>query len=133
MVAKYLLDTNVCIELLRGNKLVRKRIEEVGPQNCRISEITVAELYYGACKSERSFEKKQDIRFVLEIFDLVLMSPALAVYGEIKTFLEQKGNRIDEFDLLIAASAIEGGYILVTNNTKHIHRIPGLLVEDWTE
>ena len=132
MVNKYLLDTNVCIELLRGNKTVRGHIEEAGPQNCRISEITVAELYYGAAKSTRSFEKKQDIRFLLELFDLALISPALAEYGEIKTFLEGKGNRIDEFDLLIGATALEGKLILVTNNTSHLSRIPGLKLEDWT-
>ena len=132
MTSKYLLDTNICIELLRGNDVIRKRIEEAGPQNCRISEITVAELYYGASKSVRSFEKKQDIRFLLEIFDLVLMSPALAEYGEIKAFLEKQGNGIDEFDLLIAATAIEGGFILVSNNIKHFRRIPGLILEDWS-
>ena len=131
MVNKYLLDTNVCIELLRGDKEVRKHIEEVGPQNCRISEITVAELYYGASKSTRSFEKKQDIRFLLELFDLVLISPALSEYGEIKSFLEEKGSRLDEFDLLIGATALEGGFILVTNNTAHLSRIPGLKLEDW--
>lgn len=133
MATKYLLDTNVCIELLKGNKTVRNRIEAVGPQNCRISEITVAELYYGASKSTRSFEKRQDIRFLLELFDLVLISPSLAEYGEIKAFLERKGNRFDEFDLLIGATAIEGGYTLVTNNTKHLSRIPGIKLEDWTE
>ena len=133
MLNRYLLDTNVCIELLRGNKTVRKKIEEAGPQHCKISEITVAELYYGASKSTRSFEKKQDIRFLLKLFDLALISPALAEYGEIKAYLEQEGKRIDEFDLLIGATAIEGDMILVTNNTKHLSRIPGLRLEDWTK
>ncbi|MBR0532640.1 MAG: PIN domain-containing protein, partial [Bacteroidales bacterium] len=66
----YLLDTNICIELLKGNRSVRAHVEEVGPRDCYISEITVAELYYGAYKGEHSFEKRQDIRFLLELFDL---------------------------------------------------------------
>ena len=127
----YLLDTNICIELLKGNRNVRSRIEEAGPRNCYISEITVAELYYGAYKGERSFEKRQDIRFLLELFDLLPIAPCLAVYGEIKTLLERRGERLDEFDLLIGASALEAGLCLVTNNTKHLSRIPGINLEDW--
>lgn len=127
----YLLDTNICIELLKGNRTVRAHVEKAGPRNCCISEITVAELYYGAYKGERSFEKKQDIRFLLELFDLLPIAPSLAVYGEIKTLLERKGEHLDEFDLLIGASALEAGHCLVTNNTKHLSRIPGLKLEDW--
>jgi len=127
----YLLDTNVCIELLKGNPSVRKKVESAGPQNCFISEITVAELYYGSYKGSKSFEKRQDIRFILELFNLAPIAPALAVYGEIKTLLEQKGRRLDEFDLLIGATALEAGLCLVTNNTRHLSRIPGISLEDW--
>ena len=45
---KYLLDTNICIFLLRGKYNVNKKIDTVGLDNCYISEITVAELKYGA-------------------------------------------------------------------------------------
>lgn len=127
----YLLDTNICIELLKGNRSVRAHVEEVGPRDCCISEITVAELYYGAYKGEHSFEKRQDIRFLLELFDPIAMAPCLAVYGEIKTLLERKGESLDDFDLLIGASALEAGLTLVTNNTKHLSRIPGIKLEDW--
>lgn len=44
----YLLDTNICIFLLRGKYDVDKKIDSVGLGNCAISEITVAELKYGA-------------------------------------------------------------------------------------
>ena len=131
MVTKYLLDTDVCIELLKGNPEVRALIESLGPQNCRMSEITVAELYYGASKGDRSFEKKQDIRFLLEIFELVPISPALCEYADIKVCLERKGERFDEFDLLIGASAVHGGFSLVTGNTRHLGRIPGIRLVDW--
>ncbi len=131
MTPSYLLDTNVCIELLKGNPATRSHVEEVGPRNCGISEITVAELYYGANKSSRSFEKRQDIRFLLEIFELVPIAPALSVYGEVKALLEERGLRLDDFDLLIGATALEAGMKLVTNNTRHLARIPGLDLEDW--
>ncbi len=131
MDLRYLLDTNVCIDLLKGIAHVRAMIEKVGPRNCYISEISVAELFYGAAKGERSFEKRQDIRFLLELFELLPIAPALSVYGELKALLEEKGNCLDEFDLLIGASALESGLCLVTNNVKHLSRIPGLQIEDW--
>ena len=48
---KYILDTNVCISLLKGKGGVRNKVIEVGMENCYVSEITLAELYYGAAKS----------------------------------------------------------------------------------
>lgn len=48
---KYLLDTNVIIEVLRGNSEMITKIESVGLENCCISEITLAELFYGAVRS----------------------------------------------------------------------------------
>lgn len=50
MMERYLLDTNAIIEMLRGNRWVIGQIENHGIQNCFISEITIAELYYGAIK-----------------------------------------------------------------------------------
>ena len=45
---KYLLDTNICIELLHGRYHISDKIEEIGIEHCVLSEITIAELYYGA-------------------------------------------------------------------------------------
>ena len=44
---KYLLDTNICIELLHGRYHISDKIEEIGIEHCVLSEITIAELYYG--------------------------------------------------------------------------------------
>ena len=68
---------------------------------------------------------------MLEIFELVPIAPALSVYGEVKALLEERGLRLDDFDLLIGATALEAGMKLVTNNTRHLARIPGLDLEDW--
>ena len=50
---KYLLDTNICVFYFRENKIVRNKIERIGIENCYVSEITIAELLYGAEKSQR--------------------------------------------------------------------------------
>ncbi len=132
MATKYLQDTNVCIDLLRGDAVIRKRVEAAGPQNCRISEITLAELYYGAEKSTRTAEKIEDIGLLLRLFDIVTVLPGLQIYGACKIRLEQEGQRLDEFDLLIGASAIAENLILVTDNTRHLGRLPGIVLENWS-
>jgi tRNA(fMet)-specific endonuclease VapC len=52
-------------------------------------------------------------------------------FGEIKAVLERRGERVDDFDLAIAAHAIAARATLVTGNTKHFARVPGLEIEDW--
>lgn len=127
---RYLLDTTACIALIRHNEKVINTILKVGQENCFVSEITLAELYYGACKSQRA-SHLQDIQLIKETFEIVPLFSSLHTYGEIKADLERKGKRIDEFDLLIGATALFNAMILVTHNTKHLARIPLLTVEDW--
>lgn len=129
-MSKYLLDTTVCIALIRHNQQVIDKIMDVGIQNCLISEITIAELYYGACKSGKA-SHFNDVSLIQELFETVPLYPSLQTYGEIKTALELKGMRIDEFDLLIGATALSNSMTLVTHNTKHLGRIPGIIIQDW--
>ena len=53
-------------------------------------------------------------------------------YADIRAVLERQGEPIGEMDMMIAASALSGGYVLVTNNTRHFRRVPGLTIENWT-
>ncbi len=129
-MVKYLLDTTTCIALIRGNKNVISAILEKGEDNCMVSEMTIAELFYGASKSGRPSQFR-DVQYILDTFETLPVFPCLRTYGEIKSQLETKGMRIDEFDLLIGATAIENSMTLVTHNTKHFQRIPNLELEDW--
>ncbi len=129
-MVKYILDTTVCIALIRGNKNVLKAILEKGEENCLVSEITIAELYYGASKSGRPSHFR-DVQYILDSFEIVPVFPSLCTYGDVKSQLEAQGMRIDEFDLLIGATALYNSMTLVTHNTKHFKRIPNLEIEDW--
>jgi len=75
---------------------------------------------------------KLDDRLV-EVLPVVDVSPAIVeAFGSLKAQLEQSGRRLDDFDVVIAATAITIGYRLVTNNEKHFSRIDGLEIEDWS-
>ena len=120
----YLLDTCVCIALLKKSPSVIQRLREVGTSNCRISDITLAELYFGAFKSgkEKHFNDVSEISKLFERFPIQYTRK----YGEIRWELEKQGFRIGDMDMFIAATALEENLVLVTGNVKHFKRIPGL-------
>lgn len=126
---KYLIDTDVIIDYLRAKLKLRKQLLEGG---AGISIITLGELIYGAHKSTNpqksinialSFIKESE----LEIIDL--SQETIYHFGWIKAGLEKSGKRLEDFDLLIAATARVNGFILVTGNKKHFERIPDLKLD----
>ena len=127
---RYLLDTNICIAMIKNVPGVRERILDVGIENCLVSDITIAELYYGAAKSER-LEHFADVDFIIQNFLMLSIDSSLETYGRIKHALEKQGLPIDDFDLLIGAIAKDSGLVLVTHNTRHFARIPDIVLEDW--
>lgn len=130
MVRQYLLDTNVLIDMFKGNERVQERIFRAEFHNCYVSEITLAELYVGAFKGGRP-KQLQEIGFVRKRFHILPVTDAVEQYARLRVHLERKGASIDDFDLLIAASAQSVGLVLVTHNLKHFERIPDLRIEDW--
>ena len=131
MMAKYLLDTCVCISMFRNEGRVRETLLRVGTKNCYISEITVAELYFGLAKATDKKRKLDDIREVQRLFRVLPAYPSFKEYGEIRHTLEHTGQRIDQFDLLIGATALHHGMTLVTSNLRHFERIQGIEIDNW--
>ena len=127
---KYLLDTNAIIAMFRDLHGMRAAILKAGFDACAISEITLAELLYGAYKG--GYERhSHEVRFVKEHFKVIPISDSVIKYAQLRTQLEADGVRLDNFDLLIAATAITEGFTLITHNKKHFDRIPGLKIKDW--
>ena len=130
---KYLLDTNICIYLFKGLYSLNEKINTVGLENCAISEITYAELIYGAEKSdfpEKNFitiEKFTDQIAILPIFN------AIHIFGKEKARLRSKGDIISDFDLLIGATAISNKMIMVTRNVKEFSKLKNIQIENWVE
>lgn len=132
---KYLLDTNICIYLIKKKPPeVLENLRKLSPIDICISSITAAELYYGA---ENSIYKERN-RLALEEFLLPLEilpfdDKAALQYGIIRSELKIKGKIIGAMDMLIASHTIANNLTLVTNNEREFRRISNLKIENWTK
>ena len=129
---KYLLDTNICIYFLKGQFEINRRIEEIGEENCYLSEITIAELKYGAESSIQKEKNRKNNEKFLAKFKILPVFPALDIYAKEKAKLKTIGRIVDDFDLLIGATAIHNNLTLVTRNVKDFVRLNEIVIEDWT-
>lgn len=129
----YLLDTNICVFLLRKKYGVDRRLSELGPEQCFISEITVAELKYGAYKSNRTEENLALIDVFTNRINVVPFTESIDFYAKEKNRLRAIGTPIEDFGLLIASAAISKDLTLVTDNTKHFARIESIMLENWVK
>jgi tRNA(fMet)-specific endonuclease VapC len=128
---KYLLDTNICIHFLRGKYNLLSKFEEVGIQNCVISEITLAELVFGA---ECSSNPSKNMALINEFTSKLIVLPifdAIPLYGKEKARLRASGLLISDFDLLIACTAVESRLTMVTENVREFERVTGIIIENW--
>ncbi|RYE89508.1 MAG: type II toxin-antitoxin system VapC family toxin, partial [Cytophagaceae bacterium] len=103
---RYLLDTNICIYFIKGQFQLDQKIEAVGAANCFISEITVAELKYGVENSKTPEVLRPIVEAFIPKFVVVPVYEALDIYAAEKARLRQQGLLIDDFDILIGATAV---------------------------
>lgn len=129
---KYLLDTNICIYYMKGRYGLDEKLESRHMDALFISEITLAELKFGVAKSERSEKNRKVLNSFLTGVQTLPIFDVLDVYANEKARLQKAGRPVDDFDLLIGATAIANEMILVTNNLKHFTRLSGIQLEDWT-
>lgn len=130
---KYLLDTNICIYFLKGKFGLVEIFDKIRFENLYISEITVAELKFGAAKSDRPFRNKIVIDEFANRLKQIPIYSALDIFAEEKARLKKEGNVVDDFDLLIGSTAIANEMIMVTNNEKHFARLKNIKIENWTK
>lgn len=129
---KYLLDTNICIYLFKGQFDIDKRIKEVGFHNCAISEISYADLVYGA---EKSQYPEKNYLIIEQFTDQVSILPifnAIRVYAKEKVRLQKRGQVISDFDILIGATAIANNLVMVTRNVSEFERLEKIKIENWS-
>jgi len=97
-----------------------------------VSVVTLMELYYGAHKSQRVAANLAKVRAIEHAFAVVGVGPECAeAFGVLKARLEQAGTPLDDFDLTLASTALARNFVLVSNDTSHFERVPGLRLENW--
>ncbi|MFA7429289.1 MAG: tRNA(fMet)-specific endonuclease VapC [Rhodospirillaceae bacterium] len=129
---RYMLDTNLCIRVLRDRPQgLRDRFNAEATALC-ISTVTLAELLYGAEKSARPTENRQAVEgFAARLDVLPFDDAAAAHYGDIRAVLERRGQVIGGYDMMIAGHARSRGLVVITGNLGEFGRVDGLRSEDW--
>ena len=128
----YMFDTNIISYLIRGSSLdLKNRFESENPDGFAISVVVYAEILYGLKKTNGSRIAAKINAFLANIRVVDFNAGAANAYAVIRAGLEKSGTPVDNMDLLIAASAMAEGAILVSHNTGHFSKIKNLRVEDW--
>ena len=129
----FLLDTNICIYLRRRRPpAIVTRFAALRPGDAAMSVITWGELRTGAAKSATPDAALAVLGELAELIPPLPLPPeAGEAYGHIRATLERAGRTIGGNDLWIAAHALAGDHVLVTNNEREFRRIDGLQVENW--
>ena len=129
----YLLDTDTIIYSLKGHQNVVDNLRIYADAPKAISVISYGELVFCAEKSEQIANNLAKVHRLREVFPVIDLSCSIMdTFGNIKAEVERKGKTVDDFDLLIGATALTLGYCVVSNNEKHIKMISGLKMVNWT-
>jgi tRNA(fMet)-specific endonuclease VapC len=131
---RYMLDTNVCVRVLRDRPAsARQRFNENSDGLC-ISTIVLTELLHGAARSARAAENRRAVEdFAARLEVLSFDETAAGHAADIRADLEKKGMSIGAYDLLIAGHARSHGLTVVTGNLGEFQRVDGLRCEDWLD
>jgi tRNA(fMet)-specific endonuclease VapC len=130
----HLLDTDTVIYVLkRRPPEVAAHFERCSPEEVAISVVSIAELMYGAEKSQNPVRARRAVERVAGVLRVLPFDESAArIYGKVRSHLEKLGTPIGALDTLIGAHALSVHATLVTNNVREFERIPGLRVENWT-
>lgn len=134
---RYLLDTNICIHIFKGQADLVEKVYSVGVGSCYLSELTIAELMYGienGSEARRS-ENQKNLEYLYTTFAdrILLIGKCFPEYSRQKTKLRRAGRMIGEFDIFIGSTAISHGLTLVTRNVQDFVRLDRIELENWID
>ncbi len=128
----FVLDTNTLIYFFKGQGQVAKHFLNQSPQDVAIPAIVLYELQVGIGKSTSPEKRIQQLSELLSVVTILPFGQAEAeTAAQIRVALEQQGEPIGAYDILIAATALTNNGTLVTRNSNEFGRIDGLLLVDW--
>ncbi|MBB3137639.1 MULTISPECIES: type II toxin-antitoxin system VapC family toxin [Rhizobium] len=132
-MARYMLDTNMCIYLMKNQpEQVARRFASCYVGDVVMSAITFAELEYGVSASD---DPERELDNLTALAELITVEPfgiaAARAYGPVR--MATRDRKKDHLDKLIASHAIALDTVLVTNNTRDFLAYPGLKLENWLD
>ena len=130
---KYMLDTNICIAILKKKHPATHKKFSLNTGEMAVSTVTVEELQYGIEKGDqgRRLDKQHQVDCLLSgLAILDFDQPAANHSADIRN-KHHKGQQIGPFDNLISGHARSRGLIIVTDNVREFERVPGVVVENW--
>jgi len=131
-MAKLLLDSDILIYFLKGNRQVVEHVAKHDPEDLLTSRINYTELLYGAYNSARVENNLRIILPFLENFEILEFDKSASeIFAKEKARLKKSGTLIADMDLMIASIAIANDVALVTNNSKHFERVKNLKLVRW--
>lgn len=116
---------------MRGKFDINRKLALAGINNCYLSEITVAELYYGAENSNNPQKTMRQTEEFVSLFHIVPFGESLHAFGREKAHLTSLGRKIENFDMAIGATALQHKMVMVTDNIDHMERIRDIEIENW--
>jgi tRNA(fMet)-specific endonuclease VapC len=129
----FLLDTNICIYIINKRYVkILDIFEKKTARDIKLSAVTLAELEYGASKSQfRELNRRALLGFTSPFEILPFDDSDAEVFGLLRAKFEREGRIIGQYDMQIASQALNRRLILVTNNVREFERIPELRIENW--
>jgi tRNA(fMet)-specific endonuclease VapC len=133
----YVLDTNAVTAVMKHEQAIFRRLRAIHPSEVGVPQPVLAEVAFGVERLPRSKRREllagqlQRLRSVFQ--RLTWTDDVSDRFGEIKAHLQRVGSPIEDFDVAIAAHALSVDAVLVSSNVRHMTRVPGLRVEDWSE
>jgi tRNA(fMet)-specific endonuclease VapC len=133
----YILDTNALSAIMKGEPRTLARLRGTPKREVFVPQPVLAEIAYGIARLPRS-KRREALRLRFDFVKAELpraewTDEVSEAFGEIKSTLERKGRRIEDFDAAIAAHAQAREGVLVTANVEHMVRVAGLRIEDWSK
>lgn len=128
----FMLDTNGASEAIRGNPAFDARLQALTSGQWCISAVTCSELRFGIARRPEAVRLHRIVQEFLRIAPVLSWDAQAAIqHGDLRAHLKASGTPIGDFDEMIAAHALAVGAVVVTDNTRHFKRVPGLVLDNW--
>ena len=136
MSKKYMLDSNICIALFRGDMNVRDKLNAMGKENCFILDLTKYEILVGAeiRHLKHNDNEMQKVKAFLEMINIMPSAPYYEYAAKENAYLHSIGKKNGDFiDLVIGCASVVDNMIMVTNNVKHFGNIRNIRIASWMD